>query len=134
MTRFSRKPDTTTRARELKRHVSRSEARLWPWLRASQLGAPFRRQHPIGPYFADYCCVPLKLVVEIDGPDHDLRHDRRRDAFLSAKGFEVLRFSAADAADHTEAVVEAIANAVAVRLQLEQHSKPSPLPTPARGR
>ena len=64
---FAHTREQTGFARKLRRMVSRTERRLWPHLRANQMGAPFRRQHPIDRYFADYCCVPLKLVVEVDG-------------------------------------------------------------------
>ena len=57
------------------------------------MGAPFRRQHPIDRYFADYCCVPLKLVIEIDGHTHSVAHDFARDHRLAELGFDVLRFS-----------------------------------------
>ena len=46
---------------------------MWSVLRSKQVcGLKFRRQHPIGPYFADFACVSKKLVVEIDGSSHDL--------------------------------------------------------------
>lgn len=49
---------------------------------------------PVGPYVADFCCPTLRLVVELDGGVHHLRreHDARRDAWLAAAGFTVLRF------------------------------------------
>ena len=54
----------------------------------------FRRQTPIGPYIADFICLSLKLIVELDGGVHVLRaeSDAARDAWLTRAGFTVLRF------------------------------------------
>ena len=61
-------PETrTVRARDLRKHLTRAEATLWQYLRASRLdGLRFRRQHPIDRYFADFACVSLKLVIELE--------------------------------------------------------------------
>jgi very-short-patch-repair endonuclease len=47
----------------------------------------------MGPYVLDFVCLRHKLVVEADGPFHDPEHDARRDAWLSSRGFRVLRFT-----------------------------------------
>jgi very-short-patch-repair endonuclease len=108
--------------------VSKTEARLWLHLSGSKLGVPFRRQHPIGPYFADYYCAPCRLVVEVDGPDHDIRHDVRRDAFMAVRGIKVLRFGVQAVKENMDGVVDAIYRAV-------QERRPTPaLPPPFRGR
>jgi very-short-patch-repair endonuclease len=61
-------------ARELRLADSRTEQAVWELLRAHRLGGlKFRRQHPIGPYFADFACVARKLVVEVDGEHLALR-------------------------------------------------------------
>ncbi len=43
----------------------------------------------------DFCCVSLKLVVEVDGGHHftqdGMKYDRERDKFLRTLGYEVLR-------------------------------------------
>jgi len=59
-------------------------------------GFKFRRQVPIGPYVADFACLRHRLIVEADGPLHDPGHDARRDAWLSTRGFRVLRFTNAE--------------------------------------
>ncbi len=71
-----------------------SERKLWSALRAEQMGVKFRRQHPFGSYIADFACLDPKLVVELDGSQHqlDLEYDRRRDEYFQAHGFAVLRF------------------------------------------
>jgi very-short-patch-repair endonuclease len=47
--------------------MTEAEQRLWRELRALGFPIRFRRQHPIGRYFADFACPAAKLVVELDG-------------------------------------------------------------------
>ena len=69
-TRFERAA-RDQRAQQLRREMSRTEWRLWFRLRGRQLmGRKFRRQVPIGPYFADFACLEARLVVEVDGEHH----------------------------------------------------------------
>src|SRR5438067_9351885 len=58
-------------ARQQRRAMSPPEVRLWALLRRSPNGIGFRRQHPIGPYVADFYCPAAKLAIEIDGRTHD---------------------------------------------------------------
>ena len=102
-------------ARALRRKATAAEGILWRRLRARRLqGMKFRRQFPIGPYFADFCCLEQRLIVEIDGRQHNenVAHDNQRSAYLISLGFRVLRFTN-DAAINTPAVVcEAISTAL----------------------
>ncbi len=70
---------------------------LWKFLRSDQLGAHFRRQHIIGDYIADFACLPLRLIIELDGGYHELPtqqvNDEERTKWLENKGFKVIRFS-----------------------------------------
>jgi very-short-patch-repair endonuclease len=92
-------PETrTARARDLRKRQTRAEAILWQHLRASRLdGLRFRRQHPIDRYFADFACVSLKLVIELDGKVHDeddqQLNDHHRQHQIESLGWFVLRFS-----------------------------------------
>jgi len=54
----------------------------------------FRRQHPVGPYFADFACAWRRLIVECDGNTHDERkaQDAVRDLWFQRAGWRVLRF------------------------------------------
>jgi very-short-patch-repair endonuclease len=81
-------------ARALRKEMTESEHKLWWGLRAEQLGAKFRRQHPLGSYVADFACLDPKLIVELDGSQHSVNvdYDLRRDAFFREQGFTVLRF------------------------------------------
>jgi very-short-patch-repair endonuclease len=106
--RTHRSREQTARARDLRRQASRIERRLWPRLSRSQAGAPFRRQHPVGPYFADYMCVPLKLAVEVGGWLHDATRDALRDLYMHERGITVLRFSTQDVEENLDGVVERI--------------------------
>jgi len=72
-----------------------AERKLWQALRDKQLnGHRFRRQHPIGKYIADFACIERKVVVELDGGQHQdhVAYDERRTAFLQENGWRVLRF------------------------------------------
>jgi very-short-patch-repair endonuclease len=112
MPRFNRTRDKTQRARALRRDMTGVEKKLWSRLANAQLGASFRRQHPIGPYFVDFYCAPAKLVVELDGDQHGfdagLAHDLRRAAFLSSKGLRILRFWNNEVVANIDGVVETI--------------------------
>jgi very-short-patch-repair endonuclease len=102
------------RARELRKSMPRSEALLWSYIRKRALnGARFRRQHPIGPYIADFACIAAKLVIEVDGYTHwtqeQLDHDARRTKYLNERGWRVIRVSSADVYDNLSGVWETIA-------------------------
>ena len=84
------------RARNLRKSMSDGERKLWQALRARQVdGVRFRRQHPIGPYIVDFVCLERRLVVEVDGGHHteddQMAYDARRDRWLEAEGYRVMR-------------------------------------------
>ena len=84
--------DSRERARDLRAHMSLPEVLLWEQLRRRQLlGLKFRGQHVVGPYFADFYCHELRLVVEVDGVSHVGRreHDETRDRWMRDHGFAV---------------------------------------------
>ena len=102
------KPETE-RARELRNNMSDTEWRVWSRLRGKQLdGRKFRRQLPIGPYFADFACLSARLVVEIDGTEHDDESDKRKDEYLESQGFRVVRFPVTEVDESLDDVVDAI--------------------------
>jgi very-short-patch-repair endonuclease len=78
----------------------------------------FRRQHPVGPYFADFACLELALIVELDGGQHNSAAGRQgdavRDEYLASRGFVVLRFWDNDVLRTPMAVLSAIAHAAHV--------------------
>jgi very-short-patch-repair endonuclease len=82
-------------ARRLRREQSDAEYALWSQLRARRfLGLKFRRQHEMGPYIVDLCCMEKLLIIELDGSQHldQVAYDERRTKWLNAAGFRVLRF------------------------------------------
>ena len=78
-------------------------------LRGRRLGFKFRRQLPIGPYFADFACLSARLVVEIDGGEHhEEAIDARKTSYLESQGFRVMRIGASQTDQHLEEVIERI--------------------------
>jgi very-short-patch-repair endonuclease len=100
------------RARRLRREQTDAERPFWVRLRGHQLGAQFRRQHPIGSYIVDFCCAERMLIVELDGGQHEEQRERdeARAQWLAGQGFRVLRFSDREALMETEAVLTEIQN------------------------
>jgi very-short-patch-repair endonuclease len=92
--------------------MSPAEVRLWNRLRRSPCGISFRRQHPIGPYSADFYCPAAKLVIEVDGSIHDsaeqARHDETRNESMRGIGRKVVRIPASEVFHDADAVADAI--------------------------
>ena len=102
---------TIERARDLRRGGSLAERKCWELLRAHRLrGLKFRRQHPIGRYFADFACPARKLIIEIDGDHHADRSeaDARRTRDLEREGWRVIRFAANEVVQNPEGIWAAI--------------------------
>ncbi len=103
-------------ARNLRRKMTEVECILWSRLRREGLRARFRRQHPIGPYVADFACIAASLVVEVDGDMHGTdearSHDSRRDEFMKSLGWMVLRIPARDVYRDIDRALEAIVRAL----------------------
>lgn len=88
-----------------------AKIRLWFHIRDRRLaGFKFRRQHPIGPYFADLACVERHLVLELDGGRHaaGCEADSRRTLYLERRGWRVVRFWDNEALEHPSLVLEAL--------------------------
>jgi len=85
-------------AKRQRRSMSLPEVRLWALLRRSPSGIRFRKQHPIGPYVADFYCPAAKLVIEIDGQIHDFttERDETRDEYMRGLGLAILRIRASE--------------------------------------
>ncbi|HEV2626342.1 MAG TPA: endonuclease domain-containing protein [Xanthobacteraceae bacterium] len=102
------------RAKSLRHNMMESERRLWYWLRAHRFNSiAFRRQTPIGPYIVDFVSHELRLVIEIDGGQHDGRaSDARRDEWLKSKSYRVLRFWNSEVLKNRDGVLARIADAI----------------------
>ena len=88
-------PKAQRHAQAMRQNQTSPEGLLWYYLRNKQLGGyKFRRQQPIGPYIADFACLPEKLLIELDGGQHadPTAPDAQRDRFLRQQGYRVLRF------------------------------------------
>ena len=83
------------KARKLRKNLTEAERTLWKYLRLRQFdGNKFRRQQPIGKYIVDFVCFEKKLIVEVDGGQHNEQviYDSERNEWLKKQGFRILRF------------------------------------------
>jgi very-short-patch-repair endonuclease len=104
--------------RRLRQEQTPAEGLLWQNLRARRLvGAKFRRQHPIGDYIVDFCCLAHRLIVEVDGGQHaeELEKDAARTRRLEANGYKVIRFWNHDVLTNLNGVLTMIAEALRER-------------------
>ncbi|MBO9875300.1 endonuclease domain-containing protein [Xanthomonas hawaiiensis] len=116
---------TLAHARQLRRTMTDAERALWSHLRSGQLqGFKFRRQYPIPPYIADFCCVSAKLIIEIDGAQHTEPCDATRTRWLASQGWRVMRFWNNDVLLSIDAVIQVICDAT---------GSPYPHPNPSPG-
>lgn len=100
----------TVRARSLRKVDNDAEAALWSELRGRGLGGyKFVRQLPIGPFFADFACREALLVVEVDGSQHaESEYDAKRNAFMNANGWSVVRFWNGDVLQQRASVLDTL--------------------------
>jgi very-short-patch-repair endonuclease len=117
------------RARHLRRNRTSAERRLWRELRQlKQIGCKFRQQVPIDHFIVDFACLSQRLIVEVDGGTHstveEAARDARRERYLKAQGFRVLRVWNSDVRENISGVMDTI---VAVL------DTPTPDPSPQGG-
>ena len=84
-------------SRQLRKNPTDAERLLWQCLRLKQMkGFKFRRQHPIGKYIVDFICLEARLIIELDGGQHNeadqIDKDAERTTWLEAQGLRILRF------------------------------------------
>ena len=117
-------------AKHLRQHMTESENTLWRHLRAHRLNVEkFRRQQPIGAYVVDFVHFGARLIIEADGGQHNgAPHDEKRDAWLRAQGFKIMRFWNNEITTNLDGVLTTVMAALA-----ESPSPPSPLPLGERG-
>ncbi len=117
-------PNLKINAKELRNNSTKQEKTLWKYLNKSQLGYKFRRQQPIGNYIVDFFCPTLKLIIELDGGQHNEKHnieyDKKRTEFLNKLGYRVLRIWNNDIDNNIEGVIEYIKSSLT--------PPPTPLP------
>ena len=103
----------TDLARGLRQSNGRAEERVWGALRGGRIeGHKFRRQHPVGPYYADFACDRLRLIIEVDGGVHRLggvtARDVERQQALQALGWTVIRVTNDQVYEASEQLIEAV--------------------------
>ena len=96
-------------ARELRKNMTTHERKLWNLLKNKQFyGFRFRRQYPIEKYIVDFICREKRIIVEIDGGQHNIpkniNDDLIRDEFLKSQGYTVIRFWNNDIDNNIEGV------------------------------
>jgi len=104
-------PTILKRARRLRGESTMPERTLWARLRDRRLNKiKFRRQHPIGPFVADFYCDAHRLVIELDGRTHPENNERdaTRTYWLSDHGYRVVRFTNRDITTNLDGVLETI--------------------------
>ena len=85
------------KARELRKNLTPQERKMWQLFRNHGfLGYEIRRQYPIGRYIVDFICRSKKIIIEIDGGQHNreenLVYDKERTEYLNSIGYQVIRF------------------------------------------
>jgi len=105
---------TVARSRRFRRDAGAPEQAMWAALRRALPQAKFRRQVPLGPYFADFCSHAARLIIEIDDATHALKpsEDAARTRFLESEGYRVIRFWNHDVMQNRDGVIAAVANAL----------------------
>lgn len=126
-------PVSVERARSLRKTAPGPERAMWRLLYSLRReGHNFRRQVPLGRYYADFACHSLKLVIEIDGDTHGgdeaIAYDAVRDAFLRSEGYAVMRFTNDDVMRNAEGVFRVLSDWIA-----EAAKPPTPVPSPRGG-
>ncbi len=105
--------------------ATEAEKALWRSVRDKQLGVKFRRQHPIGPFIADFVCIERRLIVEIDGGQHGGPEDERRTAHLERhEGFKVIRFWNNEVLGNLSGVLETIVTELNTLSRLREREGP----------
>jgi len=101
-------------AKALRTNQTDPEGIIWSRLRAGNMeGLKFKRQQPIGKYIVDFVCLEKKIIIEIDGGQHnDSMNDQERDIWLSEQGYKVKRFWNNEVTQNLDGVLEVIRDEV----------------------
>ena len=98
--------------KNLRNNSTKEEIILWQYLKQKQLGVKFRRQQPIDKYIADFVCFEKKIIIELDGGQHNsslgIQKDRSRDLFFTNNGFKVIRIWNNEINQNIEGVIRKI--------------------------
>ena len=102
-----------TFARKLRKNMTPHEHILWYHLRRKNIhNVQFYRQRILGSYIVDFYAPSIRLVIEVDGSQHESVHDKlydkNRDAFLASTKIHVIRFSNIDVSENLNSVLSTI--------------------------
>jgi len=85
-----------------------AERKLWRILSDGFPSYRFRRQVPIRHYIADFASHRARLVIEVDGGQHNPGMDSERTRVIQTEGYQVLRFWNNEALGNPDGVWTAI--------------------------
>lgn len=108
MTILYNKRDETIKRKVLRNNSPFCERLIWKHLKGSQMGFKFRRQYGFGSYVVDFYCPDKRVVVEIDGPSHDLESDKVRQSQIESLNVKFLRFTNDQVLYEREMVLEMV--------------------------
>ena len=99
------------KSRQLRKNMTSQERKLWSIIRERRFfGYRFRRQFPIGSYIVDFVCREKRIIIEIDGGQHNeiqnIEYDNKRTEFLKSEGFQVIRFWNYDVDNNMDGIYE----------------------------
>lgn len=116
-------------AREMRKNSTPQERKLWSILKNNKLGFKFRRQFSIdNKYIADFVCLERRLIIEIDGGQHNkCFNDVDRTYYLENQNFKLIRFWNNEIDNNMEGCIEFLT------AMLSDTPLPNPLPQGARG-
>ena len=139
-------------ARRLRAESTETESLLWRRLRTIvTAGTHFRRQVPIGPYVVDFACMAARLIIELDGSQHNTdahrASDEQRTRWLESEGYQVIRFWNNELSSNMDGVLETVyaalygsrdADAQPLKHRRHRRRHPTPArfarrPSPSRG-
>ena len=102
--------------KNLRNNSTKEEIILWQHLKQKQLGVKFRRQQPIDKYIADFACFEKRIIIELDGSQHNesenIEKDKIRDLYFEQNGFKVIRIWNNEITQNIEGVIEKIKNEI----------------------
>jgi len=104
-----------------------AERKIWTLLRTAFPDWRFRRQVPIRQYIADFASHRARLVIEVDGGQHNEETDAPRTATIENDGYRVVRFWNNDVLANVDGVATLLTKALG-------ETSPPPNPPPSRGR
>src|SRR5262249_35712381 len=122
-------PDLKVLTRKMRQEKTKAERLAWFLLRDRRtLGLKFRRQVAIDCYIVVFYCDKLRLIVELDGPVHDMpekiEKDREREARLNELGYRILHITNETLFTHPDSLFESISSILPLSPGASRHPLP----------